>query len=268
MNNLDELEDLLNQGEKNKKNEQKEYFETLAKNLGFENHNQKQRYDIWRRKNNLHTRSKDPDYIKGIKDWKENIDKYRTIRQKGRNKKEGQETLAKHLGFEDYNQKQRYDRWRKNNNFSTNYKDQNYIKDIEKWKKNIDCNRIIPQKGITAEERNKDLAKRLGFEDINQKARYDRWRKKNNLPVKYKDAEYIKGIKEWKENIDYNRTIYQKGRTEKESQEDLAKHLGFENYGQKQRYYKWRKKNNLSTNSKDPDYIKDIQNWKENIDKK
>lgn len=113
MNNLDKLEDLLNQGEENKRQEQKEKKSIAAKKLGFEDYNQKVRYDSCRRKNNLSTKSKDLDYLEGIEEWKENIDCNRIIYQKGKTYKDYNETLAKRLGFENFNQKTRYDNWRK-----------------------------------------------------------------------------------------------------------------------------------------------------------
>ena len=48
--------------------------ETWHQKLGFESNNQRQRYNRWRRKNNLKVDSKDSDYLKNIQYWQENID--------------------------------------------------------------------------------------------------------------------------------------------------------------------------------------------------
>lgn len=54
---------------------QKEYHENKARELGFENRAQKQRYDRWRKKNNSSTSTKDSDYLNNIEYWIENVDK-------------------------------------------------------------------------------------------------------------------------------------------------------------------------------------------------
>lgn len=268
LDDINELENLLKQGEENKKKEEKEKKDIAAKNLGFEDVNQMARYNAWRKKNNLPTKSKDPNYLNEFQDWKNKNDYNRVIYYKGRTQKESQEALAKNLGFEDHNQKQRYDAWRRKRNLPTKSRDSNYLNEFEYWKENIDKNRIISQKDRTQKDYNEASAKKLGFEDNNQKQRYDAWRKKNNLSKKSKDPDYLNDVEDWKEKIDCNRTIPQKGRTQKEANEALAKKLGFQDHKQKHRYDAWRRKNNLVVDSKNLDYIKGIEEWKENVDKK
>jgi len=57
------------------KEEQKVYYEQKAKELGFENRAQKQRYDRWCRKNNIQVDMKNSEYLEKIQYWIKNIDK-------------------------------------------------------------------------------------------------------------------------------------------------------------------------------------------------
>jgi len=116
------------------------------------------------------------------------------------------EQKAQELGFENHSQRRRYNRWCKENNIEVDMKNQKYLENIQYWINNIDNGGI---KNLTKEEKQfkhkiylEQKARELGFKNNNQRARYDRWCKENNIHSIMKNPKYLENISYWIENID------------------------------------------------------------------
>ena len=85
------------------------------------------------------------------------------------------------------------------------------------------------------------------------------------MKIKENKKEYYKRNKE---QLKKYQKEYQESNKDKlkEQKKRKARELGFESRTKKQRYDRWRKRNNVSTSIKDKDYLNNIQYWIENVD--
>ena len=97
-------------------------------------------YDKNKNKINVQQREYRENNKEKAKEYREkNKDKIKEYRENNKDKmKEYRENKSKELGFENCAQRQRYDRWCRNNNIKASIKDEEYLSKIQYWIENID----------------------------------------------------------------------------------------------------------------------------------
>jgi len=254
----------------------KDYKDRKAKELGFENHAQRQRYDIWCKNNSIKPILKNPEYIEKIQWWINNIDNNKEILINDKLKIYQKAYYKSHK-----EEKTAYDK--------TYY---------EKHKEELKAKQKAWREDHKEEAKayHEQKARELGFENYNQRCRYYRWCKENNIKASIKNPEYLEKIQYWIDNVDNgaikkltkeeiaakDKAYYESNKEEirarqktyhkthkeeiKFQTEQKAQELGFENFAQRKRYNYWCKKNNIRVSDKNSEYLEKIQYWINNID--